>query len=113
EITAVPVNKLRYCAHGVLCLNIIDGETMANAGQDLGAVVRRELGVHGTRLDERHAHVAGGDLLAEGVAERADAMLGGVVDTAAAARLAPCNRADVDDIGDPPGTVLRRSKEVR
>ncbi len=57
-------------------------EALADLLQDLGPVVRGELGLDRARLDQRDAHVAAGDLLAQRLAERADAVLGQVVDAA-------------------------------
>src|SRR5205807_4487614 len=64
-------------------------ESLAQALEDLGPVVAGELGLDGTRLDDRDADVAAGDLLAEGVAESAHAVLGQVVDGAAGTSLPP------------------------
>ena len=75
---------------------------------DLRAVVEPQLGVDRPGLDQRHAHVAAGDLLAQRLAERAHAVLGQVVDAAAAAGDPPGHGADVDHVGDPARPVLRR-----
>ena len=50
--------------------------------------------------------VAAGDLLAQRLAERADAVLGQVVDAAAAAGDAARDRADVDHVGDAARSAL-------
>ena len=80
---------------------------------DLRAQVVRELGLGRARLDQRGAHVARGDLLAQRLAEGADAVLGQVVDAAARADPAARDRADVDQVGDLPRLVLRRAQQVR
>ena len=74
---------------------------------DLLAHVIGQLGRHGARLDERDAQAAGGELLAQRLAERADAVLGEVVDARATAGAAAGDRADVDHVGDLARAVLR------
>ena len=61
------------------------------------------------RLHQRHAHVALGDLLAQRLAERADAVLGQLVHAAAGAHAAAGDGADVDEVGDAPRVGLRRA----
>ena len=55
------------------------------AVEHLGPVVAGQLGGGRAGLDQRDAHVALGDLLAQRLAERADAVLGQGVDAAAVA----------------------------
>jgi len=55
-------------------------EGVDDLAADLVVVVRAELGVHATRLDDADAHVALGDLLAQRLGEAVDAELGEVVD---------------------------------
>ena len=75
-----------------------------------GAQVVGELGRDRARLDERDAHVAARDLLAQRLAERADAVLGEVVDARAGARDPPGDRADVHEVGDVARAVARRPR---
>ena len=65
-----------------------------------------ELGGDRARLDQRDPHVALGDLLAQRLAERADAVLGQVVDARAESRRAAGDGADVDHVGDLARRVL-------
>ena len=82
------------CCHGL-------PELALDALKHLGSVMRSELGRRGTWLDQRDAaHVALGQLLAERLAEGADAVLGQAVDAVAVACDAACDRADVDHVCD-------------
>ena len=81
-------------------------------GQDLRSVVAGQLGGDGARLDQRHADVALGDLLAERLAERADGMLGGVVDPAVQARHPAGDGGDVHQVGDVARPLLRGGQQV-
>src|SRR6185312_3349503 len=81
--------------------------------QHLGPVVGGELGDHGARLDQRDAHVALGDFLAERLGEGADAELGRVVDGGAGAGTAAGDGGDVDQVGDHPRRLVGGLDQVR
>src|SRR4051812_47771159 len=58
-------------------------------------------------LEDADEHVAIGDFLAEPLREPVHPELGQVVDAVAAPGDPAGDRADVDDVGDPAGAVLR------
>ena len=58
------------------------GETLRHLVPDLSSIVGHQLGRHSAWLDQGNAYVTSGDLLAEGLAERTDGVLGGVVNAA-------------------------------
>ena len=80
--------------------------------QHLGPDVVGQLGVGQPGLHDGHAHPAGGQLLAEALAEGADRVLRGAVDRPARADLAARDRAHVDDVGDLARTGGRGFDEV-
>ena len=80
---------------------------------DLRSQVGGQLGVHRAGLDEGDADVPAGDLLAQRLAEGADAVLGEVVDPRALARHPPGHGADVDQVRHAPWRTLRRLEQVR
>lgn len=88
-------------------------EVPADPLPDLGPVMARQLRIDRAGFDKRDADVPPGHLLVQRLAERPDAVLGRVVDPAAAASHPPRHRADVDHVRDPAGAVLGRAQEVR
>ena len=72
-----------------------------------------QLALGRARLDQRRAHVASRDLLAQRLAEDPDAVLGQLVDAAAGADAAARDRADVDEVGDAARLALGGAQEVR
>ncbi len=77
-----------------------------------GPVVGRQLGVHPARFDQRDAHVALGDLLAQRLAERAHAVLCEVVDARARPGHPARHGADVDHVGHASWPVVCRAQQV-
>jgi hypothetical protein len=70
-----------------------------DAVEHLGAVMVGQLCRGGTRLDQGDAHVARGQLLAQRLTERADAVLSEAVHAVAAAGHPARHRADVHHVG--------------
>ena len=96
--------------------DVLGAEDLVEAGRelvaDLGADMADELALGRPRLDQRRAHVAAPDLLAQRFAEDADAVLGHLVDAAADADASARDRADVHEIRHPPWLALRGDQQV-
>src|ERR1700729_2042968 len=70
------------------------------AVEHLGPVVAGQFRRGRARLDQRDAYVLAGHLLAQGLTERADAVLGQRVDAVAVTGRPARHRADVHHVGD-------------
>src|SRR5262249_515473 len=95
----------------VLGLEALDAlEPATGALPDLRTHVRAELGGDGARLDDAHPNVALGHLLAQRVGERADAVLGQVVDAGSEPGGPSGDGGDVDEVGAAAGRVVCRGQ---
>jgi acetyl-CoA carboxylase carboxyltransferase component len=88
-------------------------ELAAYALEYLGPVVAGQFRRGRARLDQRDAYVPPGHLLAQRLAERADAELGQRVDAVAVAGRPARHRADVHHVGDLARAVLGGAQQMR